>query len=634
MSRGREPRDTNATVEFRLEDKEESGGLITALVARLVKTGFRVRFGFSVGPTVRVFWGAMESKWASVECGVWVAVLPFWGGWILAGSNMDSGGPCPLCLRERLRRSVLAETFEGGLPQGEVLESFWSSAKDAVGIFVAELVCERPGRGLVWSRRGPLGIEQTHFEHSAYCPRCGGDRQVEKFSGGMGSRLDVPGETAAGFLGRAQGAIGSVVGVVSRIEDIQYWWDPNALWAHSALGVRENTNLVDGRYGSHFSSGKGRSRTGARAGALAEGIEFDCLRFDATRCVRDTYREMCDRGVVFAPSELLRVSEAQWEGEGASEGSHLYRQPLPERFTEKCWDRALYWIDGWDMVGEGVAWFPASYVFTAEISDVEDGRYEGKGRFFHGVHSGAATGPTRVDAACRGLCELFERDGVALWWYLRVARPVVRLEGLEDPWLGQAGEWFGRAGRELRVFDISTCAELAAVVAVSWLEKPTMFGYDVVLSGGCSTSMRLACRRAVAENVQHTHASGGNFVYHSRRFDERFAREWARLDPHAEHWLSVGLPAVRGGYEVRDDVAGAEFREVCLSAMRRYGLAWYVVDISAIDFGVAVMRSIAPGLLPLFPMLGNDRLYRWAREAGWVDRDFSEEEVNPIAYVF
>lgn len=283
----------------------------------------------------------------------------------------------------------------------------------------------------------------------------------------------------------------------------------------------------------------------------------------------------------------------------------------------------------------GKAWFPASYVFTAAVSDVPGRGYEGTGRFCHAVNSGVAAGPTRLDAACRGLCELVERDALALWWYLRVARPVVDLSLFDDPWLSQGDYWFGCGNRNLRVFDITTIDELPAVVAVSFLRKSTMFGYDVVLSGGCSTSLRLACRRAVSENVQHVYASGGNFVYHSARFDETFAREWAAFDPNKEDWLVVGRPVeVSARYGVEKEVSGFAFYEVCLRAIKDLGMEWYVVDVSALDYGVAVMRSIVPDLLPLFPMLGSDRLYSGAKIAGWDVEELDESGINKIAYVF
>jgi len=567
---------------------------------------------------------------------VWVGMVPFVGGWIMAGGLPGEGGPCPWCFYARAARGASAESLLlEGREAAPVAPVYQEALMDAFPGFLMELLCERPREGLVWRRQGPLVTNQGYFGVSRYCGVCGPGEPLAEFDGTIGAVVDVPGERAAEFLVRTRNAVNAVTGVVRWVEDIRYGWDINSEWAQSAVGVRSNGNLADGRYGSYYSSGKGRSRWGARAGAVAEAIEFDALRFDASRCVRSSYRAMQDLGSrAYGPHELLPLSERQWNAGGGEAAVELYRVPVPLRFEERCWADPLWWMDGRRVGDWSRAWFPASYVFTAEIVDVPEGGYEG-GRYFHGVHSGAATGPTRVDALCRGLCELVERDAVALWWYGRVVRPVVELECFGDPWLMQAQERFEGAGREIRVFDITTVKTLPAVVAVSFLRQRNAYGFDVVLSGGCSGSLQLACRRAVSENVQHIHASGGNFVYHSVRFDTRFARVWAELDVREERWLSQGCaPLGYADEALRGALEGEAFLLRCKTATAALGVDWYAVDLSAEDHGVAVMRSIAPGLLTLFPLLGSERMYSGWKKAGWDEGCRNEDEVNPIPYVF
>ena len=60
--------------------------------------------------------------------------------------------------------------------------------------------------------------------------------------------------------------------------------------------------------------------------------------------------------------------------------------------------------------------------------------------------NGCAAGPTLVEACRQGLYELIERDSVALWWYNRIRRPGVVMEGLEPAWLDELRSFYDAPG--------------------------------------------------------------------------------------------------------------------------------------------------------------------------------------------
>ena len=67
----------------------------------------------------------------------------------------------------------------------------------------------------------------------------------------------------------------------------------------------------------------------------------------------------------------------------------------------------------------------------------------------------------------QGLLELIERDAVALWWYNRLRRSGVDLEGADDPYVSDLVRHYGELQRELWVLDVTSDFGVPTFAAIS-----------------------------------------------------------------------------------------------------------------------------------------------------------------------
>src|SRR6202012_2261941 len=76
--------------------------------------------------------------------------------------------------------------------------------------------------------------------------------------------------------------------------------------------------------------------------------------------------------------------------------------------------------------------------------------------FSIGDSNGSAAGNTLEEAILQGFLELVERDSVALWWYSRVRRPGVDLDGFAEPYYDRLRDQLRAQGRELWAIDLTS----------------------------------------------------------------------------------------------------------------------------------------------------------------------------------
>src|SRR4051795_3255656 len=143
-----------------------------------------------------------------------------------------------------------------------------------------------------------------------------------------------------------------------------------------AVAVRPNSRSVS------VSQGKGLDREQAMASALMEACEG--YHAEEIGPVRTTaYRELAGRAAVVDPAAL----------------------PASGRdFDERA---PIDWSLGWDLLQAELCWVPAELVHTDYTRD-PDG-------FFLAGSNGLASGNHPVEAVIAAICELIERDGLALW---------------------------------------------------------------------------------------------------------------------------------------------------------------------------------------------------------------------------
>lgn len=70
---------------------------------------------------------------------------------------------------------------------------------------------------------------------------------------------------------------------------------------------------------------------------------------------------------------------------------------------------------------------------------------------------------------------------------------------------------------------------------------------------------------------------------------------------------------------------------VCVARVRSAGMDVLVHDLTRADVGYAVARVIVPGLRHFWRRLGPGRLHTVPRELGWVARELTEQDLNPVS---
>ncbi len=234
--------------------------------------------------------------------------------------------------------------------------------------------------------------------------------------------------------------------------------------------------------------------------------------------------------------------------------------------------------------------------------------------------NGCAAGSTREDAFVHALLELIERDALGIWWYNRVRRPGVSAAHLEDTELWQASQFFAAHDRSLEILDLTNDIEIPVWVAISADSK----GRNIYCGSAADLCPVSAARRAVAELIQ--------FWYWEQRLGVRPERHiWLATGNLEEH--SYLTAERRAPLQPGPSRTAAESLAVCVSAIKRVGLAAYSIDLTRPELGIPVVRVVCPGLRHYGPRFAPGRLFDVPVKLGWLPAPRIESELNPALCV-
>lgn len=361
--------------------------------------------------------------------------------------------------------------------------------------------------------------------------------------------------------------------------------------------------------------GKGLTLGAARAGALAEALERDAMRFRGDE-PRVTAR-MTELAGALDPTTIQLFSERQMsESEGAwmlTGSRSATGHPVPHRFEaerEREWSAVRSLTDG------RIRWIPTSMMFTGYPRDVAG--------LPPACSNGAAAGNTYAEAILQGLLELVERDAVALWWYPRSRRRYFDLDAWDDARVHAAATPHRVPGVDLRVLDLTTDLGIPAAVAIVHGDAIPV----PLLGAGAHTDPAIAVARAITE-VAQMRAAFSDVDPSDPGLREWVERSWARdLLPSDSEWLFgtqvadiPESPHYSSVTEARDDV-------VSRIAARGHDVLW--ADLSRKDCDLRVVRTYAPGLRHFWRRLAPGRLYDVPLAQGWISSPLTEAEVNPM----
>jgi ribosomal protein S12 methylthiotransferase accessory factor len=264
-------------------------------------------------------------------------------------------------------------------------------------------------------------------------------------------------------------------------------------------------------------------------------------------------------------------------------------------------DQTILWIEGTDIINAEELWVP----FECVHLDCRVPRPEGSGCFL-GTSTGLAAGNHLLEAVSHGLCEVIERDAIALWAERDGSDRATRrldLGTVEDPGCRWLLDQFEAAGVGVTAADLTTDVGLPVLSTTVVDRSPDLVRrLPAAIGFGCHPDSTIALSRALTEAAQArlTLISGTRDdlapdLYRRVRDTEAVAFHVSRLDEQP----AKAFP------DVAHDPAATIDEDVVheLDQLRAVGISRAIlIDLTRPECRVPVVRMIVPGL------------------EGWVDR--------------
>jgi ribosomal protein S12 methylthiotransferase accessory factor len=573
----------------------------------------------------------------------WLLVRPF-GRQVWVGPLFRPGTTgCWACLAQRLRDNRPVETYlsrKAG-PPGTAAQCAASPASlHTVFGLTANAVATWIARGEIPALEGKIQTFdlaswqiQTHpVPRLPYCPACGTpestdrpvrpvvlERRPKLFTRDGGHRV-VPPEVT---LERYGHHVSPLTGAVTMLERVGPVGDGamHVYLAGTNLARRHRT--LEHLRGDlrNMSSGKGVTDAQARASGLCEGLErySGVFRGDEPRR-RARLRDLGSAAT--HPNDCARYSDRQYleRVTGNRRKGHYNYIPVP--FDP---DAEVEWTPVWSLTRQEPHYLPTAFCyFSYPHGDREP--------FYVGDSNGNAAGNTFEEAILQGFLELVERDSVALWWYNRVRRPAVNLDGFADPYPNRLREVLRGLGRDVWALDLTSDLGVPVFAAITRkLDGPEE---QIILGFGAHLDPHLALIRALTEMNQMLAALLGQASPgRSGEGEVDETEEWLRTATLANqpYLLPNGDPPRDASAYPRawtDDLA--EDVRLCQKLVEQRGMEMLVLDQTRAEVGLPVAKVIVPGLRHFWARFAPGRLYDVPVQLGWLPQPLAEENLNPI----
>jgi YcaO-like protein with predicted kinase domain len=324
------------------------------------------------------------------------------------------------------------------------------------------------------------------------------------------------------------------------------------------------------------SQGKGINLLGAKASGLMEAAELYHAETIALPLRLATYEELRFKYNVVEINELPR---------GA--GSHFHP------------NLRILWCEGHDLLNGEDVLVPYEMVHTNYTTPLPDGH-----GCFTASSNGLASGNNLIEAISQGICEVIERDAVALWKIRKkkgADKNRLDLKSVDDPICRETVAKFDRAGLSIAVWDITSDIKIATFACLAFPRDDTSIWHRSMSAGyGCHPAREIALLRALTEAAQTrlTVISGLRDDFRADTYDQvldpdviKSSREEIRCSVPTRRFSDV---PIRNGRTFESDVAWE------LKCIKRAGLRRVIViDLTKPEFGLSVVRVIVPGLEPI-----------------------------------
>jgi YcaO-like protein with predicted kinase domain len=318
------------------------------------------------------------------------------------------------------------------------------------------------------------------------------------------------------------------------------------------------------------SQGKGLLLSEARVSAMMEAIELFHGEDLRERTVVASYRQLSAASRTVSPASLC--------------GTGLQ---LPEQ-TE------IAWIEGYDLLHSEACWVPWEVVHTDyTLPTIHSGE-----NFLSGTN-GLASGNHLSEAISSAICELVERDAVALWHVLDIsARSRCRLDfaSVTDEDCRKLFEIYDKAGITPRLWNVTSDIGIPAFICdiPAQTEDPSV-ALRRFRGAGCHPSRAVALARAMTEAAQTrlTYIAGirDDLQDYSESSKDKLGA--ALLDAMSEAAPPRAFEDIPN-HDADDVLVDVRWE---LERLRAAGVrAAIAVDLTRPELGIPVVRMIVPGL--------------------------------------
>jgi ribosomal protein S12 methylthiotransferase accessory factor len=309
--------------------------------------------------------------------------------------------------------------------------------------------------------------------------------------------------------------------------------------------------------------------------------------------------------------------------------AELRHPRCPLHLPEK--DAPIRWVRGLSLLDGRLVWIPAVMVFLHMPLEPAE-------RFWLPISTGCAAHVSMEQAIVSGICEVIERDAVALAWLQQLALPRIELDAVPErlrPYLERNEK---SAGVVQHLFDATTDLGVPTVYSVQIAPANETLAALVM----CSTELEpaTAIEKVIRESGSSRLAMHSNpdvpenwddfcGVSHGAAFmgkPERLPAYDFLLSSERRRRLS-DMPYLSTG-DARQDLVGL------IERLRGRGMDAFAVDLTtdeAFRVGMRVVRTIIPALQPLSfshraRFLGHPRLYDAPAAMGYAPH--CEEDIN------
>jgi YcaO-like protein with predicted kinase domain len=318
------------------------------------------------------------------------------------------------------------------------------------------------------------------------------------------------------------------------------------------------------------SPGKGLGLSQALASAMMEAIELFHGEDLTERTLVASFRELSAETWAVSPASLCSTGI-----------------PLPDR-TE------IAWIEGYDLIGREPCWVPWEVVHTDYTLPTSH-----SGEHFLSGTNGLASGNHLAEAISSAICEVVERDAVALWHAQDMrarSRCCVDVASIADEDCRSLLDLFERARIAPRLWDVTSDIGVPAFICdIPAATDDPSGGLRRFRGAGCHLNRAIALARAMTEAAQTrlTYIAGIRddlLDYTESAKDKLGAALLDAVSQAAEARAFADVPNLDA-----DDVM-VDLRWE-LERLRAVGVERAIaVDLTRPDFSIPVVRMVIPGL--------------------------------------